>query len=60
VTQLEHDTNLLSGLFTIAPAMLWSMKMSSDRQKPRPIAPNIAGHSRFDSGGGLKISPLIT
>jgi len=30
------------------------------RQKPRPMAPSIAGHWRFDSGGALKISPFMT
>jgi len=30
------------------------------REKPRPMAPSIAGHWRFDSGGALKISPFMT
>ena len=35
-------THLLLGLLTMALEMFWSMKKSSDRQRPRPALPKMA------------------
>ena len=48
-----RDTDLLLGLLTMAAEMFWSMKMRTDRAKPRPAPAMMVPGASSDSGAGV-------
>lgn len=52
----KQSTYLLQGLFTIAAEMFWSIKKSSDREKPKPAQEPIAAHGKSSSRALVKSS----